>query len=137
MFKIKGLEHISWAAPTAEKGEQTLFSLGFQPTGTEEIHSQDVLTTYYEHPKGIRFEIIRPLDEHSNLNAFLQKRGPGLHHFCVQVENLEEAIAEAKKLGWQIVGDRFSDSRGHHAFIHPKSTGGVLIGMIELHPGLE
>ena len=55
MLKIKGLEHISWAADTVEKGEKTLSVLGFAPTGTEEIHSQDVLTTYYEHPEGIRF----------------------------------------------------------------------------------
>lgn|SRR5690606_2380813 len=137
MLKIKGLEHISWAADTVEKGEKTLSVLGFAPTGTEEIHSQDVLTTYYEHPEGIRFEIIRPLDENSGLHKFLEKRGPGLHHFCVQVENLDEAIAEIEGMGWQIVGERFSDSRGHHAFIHPRSTGGVLIGMIELHPGLE
>lgn len=136
MLKIKGLEHISWAAETETKGAGTLATLGFAPTGTEEIHAQDVLTTYFEHPAGIRFEIIRPLDEHSHLNRFLEKRGPGLHHFCLQVENLDEAVAELEQMGWEIVGERFSDSRGHHAFVHPRSTGGVLIGLIELHPGL-
>jgi methylmalonyl-CoA epimerase len=136
MLKIKGLEHISWAAETETKGENTLLTLGFAPTGTEEIHSQDVRTTYYEHPQGVRFEIIRPAHEESYLHKFLEKRGPGLHHVCLQVENLAETIAELQQIGWEIVGERFSDSRGHHAFIHPRSTGGVLIGLIELHPGL-
>lgn len=137
MLKIRGLEHISWAAPSEKQGEATLATFGFSTTGTEEIHSQDVLTTYYEHPTGVRFEIIRPAHEDSYLHRFLDKRGPGLHHVCLQVENLAEAVEELEGLGWEIVGERFSDSRGHHAFVHPRSTGGVLIGLIELHPGLE
>jgi methylmalonyl-CoA epimerase len=136
-IKIKGLEHISWAAPSVEKGADTLAFLGFLPSITEDITSHDVVTTYFHHPCTLQFEIIRPLDVHSHLNRFLEQRGPGLHHVCLQVENLDEACAEVKAKGWDLVGGVFADSRGRHSFIHPRSTGGVLIGLIELHPGLS
>lgn len=136
-IKINGIEHISWAASSPDKGAETLAAFGFEPTETEDIHSQDVRTTYYRHPTGLQFEIIRPLDEHSHLNRFLAKHGPGLHHVCLRVENLDDACAEVRRLGWELVSEQFEDSRGRHAFVHPRSTGGILLGLIELHPGLS
>jgi len=136
-IRITGLEHISWAAPSPEKGAETLAVFGFEPTETEEIHSQNVRTTYYQHPNGLQFEIIRPLDEKSHLNRFLAKHGPGLHHVCLRVESLDDACAEATRIGWELVDEQFEDSRGRHVFVHPRSTGGVLIGLIQLHPGLS
>ena len=136
-IKIKGLEHISWAAPTPDQLAKTLAVFGFEPTLTEEIHSQQVLTTYYLHPNGLRFEIIRPLTKSSQLTRVLEKRGPGLHHICFQVESLQETCDEVARLGWELVGEQFEDSRGRHAFVHPLSTGGLLTGLIQLHPGLS
>lgn len=137
MIKINGLEHISWAAGDLEPGQTTLGLFGIKPTGFEEIHAQDVTSNYFEATNcAVRFEIIRPLGEDSHLHHFLDKRGPGLHHVCFQVENLDEACAEVERSGGKIVGEKFEDSRGRHAFVHPKSTGGLLIGMIQLHPGL-
>jgi methylmalonyl-CoA/ethylmalonyl-CoA epimerase len=137
MIKIKGFEHVSVAAADLEPTQGVLGLFGIEPTGREDIPEQDVTTTYYEGPNQVRFEIIRPLGEHSHLHRFLERRGPGLHHICVQVENLEEACAAIRDAGGRIIDEIFSDSRGRHAFVHPKFTGGVLIGMIELHPGLE
>lgn len=137
MIRIKGFEHVSWAAPDLEPGQSVLHLFGIEPTGFEEIHAQDVTSNYYEGPNGVRFEIIRPLGEESHLNRFLEKRGAGLHHVCFQVEDLDAACREIIDAGGQIVGETFEDSRGRHAFVHPKFTGGVLIGMIQLHPGLE
>jgi len=137
MIKINGFEHVSWAAPDLEPGQTTLALFGIKPTGFEEIHDQDVTSNYFEADCGVRFEIIRPLGPTSHLRKYLAARGPGLHHVCFQVDNLDEACAEVIKGGGQLVGHTFSDSRGRHAFVHPKSTGGVLIGMIELHPHLK
>jgi methylmalonyl-CoA/ethylmalonyl-CoA epimerase len=137
MIKITGFEHVSWAAIDLEPAQSTLALFGIRPTGFEEIHSQDVTSNYYEADCGVRFEVIRPMGETSHLRQFLAKRGSGLHHVCFQVENLDDACAQIKATGGDIVGQVFSDSRGRHAFVHPKTTGGVLIGMIELHPGLK
>lgn len=135
MIKITGLEHISVAAEGVEPTASILKLFGIVETGSEEIPTQQVVTTYYGEPRsGVQFEIIRPSTETSNLKKFLKERGPGVHHICFQVNNLEEACDEVKKAGGTIYGEIFSDSRGRHAFVHPRSTGGVLIGMIELHP---
>jgi methylmalonyl-CoA/ethylmalonyl-CoA epimerase len=137
MIKINGIEHVSWASAELEPAQSTLALFGLIPTGFEEIHSQHVTTNYFEAPSGVRFEVIRPATEESHLRQFLAKRGPGLHHVCFQVENLDDACAQIHAAGGELVGETFSDSRGRHVFVHPKSTGGVLIGMIELHPGLK
>lgn len=134
-IKITGFEHVSWAAPDIEPGASILGLFGIKPTGYEEIHDQAVTSNYFEEPDcGVRFEIIRPFGEDLHLKRFLKTRGSGLHHVCFQVEDLDDACAQIKAAGGELVGHTFSDSRGRHAFVHPKSTGGVLIGMIELHP---
>lgn len=138
MIKITGFEHVSWASNDLEPGKSVLGLFGIEPTGFEEIHTQAVTSNYFEEPEsGVRFEIIRPGSDDSHLHKFLKERGPGLHHVCLQVEDLDDACEQVKAAGGSIVGHTFSDSRGRHAFIHPKSTGGVLIGMIELHPELK
>jgi methylmalonyl-CoA/ethylmalonyl-CoA epimerase len=137
MIKINGFEHVSWAASDVEPGQRTLALFGIRPTGSEDIPEQDVTSSYFEGDGGVRFEIIRPLGPNSQLRKFLDKRGPGLHHICLQVEDLDDACAQITAAGGELVGDTFSDSRGRHAFVHPKSTGGVLIGLIELHPHLK
>jgi methylmalonyl-CoA/ethylmalonyl-CoA epimerase len=137
-IKITGFEHVSWAAADLEPGASILALFGLKPTGYEEVHGQAVTSNYFEEPEsGVRFEIIRPWGEESHLHRFLKTRGSGLHHICFQVENLDDACAQIKAAGGELVGGAFSDSRGRHAFIHPKSTGGILIGMIELHPELK
>jgi methylmalonyl-CoA/ethylmalonyl-CoA epimerase len=134
-IKITGFEHVSWAASDIEPGASILGLFDIKPTGYEEIHDQAVTSNYFENTEcNVRFEIIRPLGEDSHLNKFLKARGSGLHHVCFQVENLDDACAQIKASGGELVGHTFSDSRGRHAFVHPKSTGGVLIGMIELYP---
>jgi methylmalonyl-CoA epimerase len=137
MIKIHGLEHVSWAAAELEPARSILGLFSIQPTGDEDLHEQHVQTTYFESDCGVRFEVIRPLGEGGNLQKFLATRGPGLHHVCFQVDSLEDACEQVKQAGGQLVGEPFSDSRGRHVFVHPRSTGGVLIGMIELHPHLK
>ena len=91
MIKIQGFEHVSWAAPNLDPGQKILGLFGINPTGYEEIHEQDVTSNYYEADCGVRFEIIRPLGPNSHLRKFLQTRCAGLHHVCLQVDDLDDA----------------------------------------------
>ena len=134
MIKIHGFEHVSWAALDVEPAQSILGLFGIKPTGYEEIHEQDVTSTYFAGPGDVRFEVILPLGEDSHLHRFLKTRGAGLHHVCFQVDDLDDACEQVRQAGGELVGHQFCDSRGRHAFVHPKSTGGVLIGMIELRP---
>ncbi len=137
MIKILGYEHVSWCVDDPARPAEILNLFGLKEGETESLHGQGVVSTYYEGPNNVRFELIRPSDETSHLHRFLQSNGPGLHHVCFQVENLKDACKQVESAGGHIVGEPFEDSRGWHAFVHPKSTGGVLIGMIQLHPGLK
>jgi methylmalonyl-CoA/ethylmalonyl-CoA epimerase len=137
-IKIHGLEHVSWAAAELEPAATILALFGIRQTGFEEIYTQAVTSNYFEEPDcGVRFEVIRPQGADSHLHRFLKARGSGLHHVCFQVDNLEDACAQVKAAGGELVGETFEDSRGKHVFVHPKSTGGVLIGMIELRPEIK
>lgn len=137
MIKIHDIEHVSWASSELESAQAVLALFGIKPTGSEEIHEQGVTATYFEAECGVRFEVIRPLNDDSPLTRFLAKQGPGLHHVCFQVDSLDDACEQIQRAGGKLVGPPFNDSRGRHAFVHPRSTGGVLIGMIELHPHLK
>ncbi|MDC0190734.1 VOC family protein [Rhodospirillales bacterium] len=139
MIKIKGFEHISIGAEDTEPSAGVLGLFGIKPLYGEDIHPHGVTTTYYEHEDNentrVRFEIIRPVSEDAPLRKFLEKRGPGIHHICMQVEDLEDAMQQIKGAGGELVEPVFDDSRGRHVFVHPKFTGGFLLGLIELHPG--
>jgi methylmalonyl-CoA/ethylmalonyl-CoA epimerase len=137
MIKVNGLEHVSWAAGDLERAGSVLALFGFAPAGAEDIRAQNVRADYFASECGLRFEVIRPLGPDSHLRRFLEQRGPGLHHVCLEVDDLEDACQQVVRAGGQLVGEVFSDSRGRHVFVHPKSTGGVLIGMVELHPELK
>src|SRR5262249_38357272 len=69
----------------------------------------------------------------AGLEKFLDKRGPGLHHICVQVEGIEEALATLKAAGVPLIDEvPRPGARGHKvAFLHPKALGGVLIELEE------
>jgi methylmalonyl-CoA/ethylmalonyl-CoA epimerase len=139
MIKITGFEHISIGAKDTEPAASVLSLFGINPLYGEDIHPHGVKTTYYEHEDidntHVRFEIIRPNSEDAPLNKFLEKRGPGIHHICVQVEDLADAMKQIENAGGELVNPVFDDSRGRHVFVHPRFTGGFLLGLIELHPG--
>lgn len=78
------------------------------------------------HLAGGKLEFIAPTRPDSFLAAFLERRGPGLHHLTFKVRNLDEAVAAAEKRGYRVV-DRHRGRNWEEAFLHPRSAHGVLI----------
>lgn len=78
-------------------------------------------------------EVISPHDESSGVGRFLDRRGAGLHHIAYRVENLENTMARLKDEGYRFTSEEPGTGRGGHrvAFLHPASTGGVLIEFLE------
>jgi methylmalonyl-CoA/ethylmalonyl-CoA epimerase len=76
-----------------------------------------------------RIELIAPMDDDSPVARHLRNRGPGLHHICLEVDDIEAEVARMRAAGMRFVTDDIQD--GAHGsriiFLHPKSTGGVLI----------
>ena len=80
-----------------------------------------------------KIELLQPLDENANINKFLQKRGEGQHHICLEVSDIERVLHELEERGIELIDKK--PRPGAHgslvAFIHPRSTGGVLIELEE------
>jgi methylmalonyl-CoA epimerase len=80
-----------------------------------------------------RIELLEPLHAQSPVEKFMAKRGEGIHHIAVSVDNIEEALARFKAAGARLIDA--VPRRGAHnskiAFIHPSSTNGVLLELVE------
>jgi methylmalonyl-CoA/ethylmalonyl-CoA epimerase len=102
------------------------------PDGIEEVASEKVRVAFFELGAS-RLELLESTDPDGPIARFLDKRGPGLHHVCIKVADIEAEIARYKKEGLVFVGDAPRIGAGGHkvAFIHPKSSGGVLIELAE------
>lgn len=108
---------------------------GFAVDSREVIESQRVEVAFIRLPNTL-IELLAPQDESSPLAKFLAKRGPGMHHLCYRVENIETELKRLMQAGVEVI-DKVPRPGAHHtriAFLHPKSTGGVLTELCE-HPG--
>ncbi len=78
-------------------------------------------------------ELLEPLTPESPIAKFLARRGPGIHHVCYRVPDLEAALTACRAAGYRLVDDVPRMGAGGHriAFIHPKSTAGILIELTE------
>ncbi len=79
-------------------------------------------------------ELVQPITDDSGLAKYLAKRGPGLHHICIEVDDISAKLDELKEKGVRLIDEEpvLMDDGRQLAFIHPKSTGGVLVELYEL-----
>jgi methylmalonyl-CoA epimerase len=101
-------------AKVQERPDQAV-TIAFLPTGESEI------------------ELVQPITSDSGVAKFLQKRGEGIHHICLEVDDIEKTLADLQGKGLQLIDEmpRTGPEGERFAFIHPKSTHGVLIELYE------
>lgn len=81
----------------------------------------------------VRLELIQPTTDDSGVAKYLQKQGPGFHHLCLQVPDIDAKIAELLEKGCQMINETPRERDGRrYAFVHPKSAGGLLLELYEL-----
>ena len=132
-MKIVGIEHIGIAVNDLETASSFWENiLNILHTHTEDVESEGVSTKIFDTGKG-KIELLDSLDKNSPIHKFLQKRGPGIHHICLEIDNINEAISELKNSKIDILNDSPSiGAEGYKiVFIHPRSTGGVLVELAE------
>jgi methylmalonyl-CoA epimerase len=134
---VTAVEHVSIAVRDAEGAKQTFAALGFEPQWVEDLPSQG-LRSHVLRAEGVVLELIESAaaaPAAGSLERFLARRGEGLHHLCLRVNSLEEAIRAVEAAGMRLV-DRVPtvDEQGRRVFVHPESAHGVLIGLVEPHP---
>ena len=103
-------------------------SLGIKCSGIEEVAEQRVKTAFL--PVGeTEIELLEATDPESPVAKFIEKRGEGLHHIALRVENIEETLKNLKEQGVRLIDEtpRYGAGGAKIAFVHPKSSGGVLL----------
>ncbi|RMG42613.1 MAG: methylmalonyl-CoA epimerase [Candidatus Dadabacteria bacterium] len=107
-------------------------NFGFKLEYREKLESQGVELAFLA-LSNTKIELLAALDEESVLNKFLKKRGPGLHHVCYRVDNINYELSRLRHSGFKLI-DTEPRPGAHNtliAFIHPESTGGVLTELCE------
>ena len=132
-FKILGIEHIGIATDSLE-GIENIFSeiLGIKHAGKEEVIDQKVITDIYDTGAG-KLEFLKATTDDSPVAKFLDKKGKGMHHVALKVDNLSAALTYLENKGIELIdaAPRIGAEGLSIAFLHPKSTGGVLIELCE------
>ncbi len=127
------LDHVGIAVHSLEEAV-SLYSplVEADAEGRETVESQGVEVVFVGAGTG-RMELLAPLRQDSAIARFLERRGPGLHHICYRVPDVEAALAEAVARGYRAIDER--PRPGAHgarvAFLHPRTTGGVLIELLQ------
>ena len=106
--------------------------LGLELNDAEEVAEQKVRVAML--PIGeTRFELLEPTSSDSPVARFLEKRGPGLHHVAVRVHDIRATLAELKGKGARLIDEAPRAGAGGClvAFVHPSSTGGVLLELVQ------
>jgi methylmalonyl-CoA/ethylmalonyl-CoA epimerase len=134
MPKIKRIDHIAIVVEdlsTALSFWQE--SLGLNLEHIEEVPEQ-LSEIAFLPAGGSEVELVRPTTTDSGIARYLQKRGPGIHHICFEVEDLDLALMELKDKGVRLINETAQEGRDGKrlAFIHPESTSGVLVELYEL-----
>lgn len=107
-------------------------TLGIKCTGVEEVEEQKVKTAFL--PIGdTEVELLEATSDESPVAKFIEKKGEGIHHLAIRVENLEAALAELKEKGVRLIDEtpRYGAGGARIAFVHPKATGGILLELSE------
>lgn len=126
--KALGLNHVAIAVKDLDAAIAMYRDvLGLQLHEIEEVKEQQVRTAIFGHGMG-RIELICPTSSDSGVAKFLEKRGEGLHHICIEVEDIEASLAELKAKGAPLIDEtpKIGAGGAKIAFIHPKGLKGVL-----------
>jgi len=132
-MKVIGIEHIGIAVKDLDEGSKFWKEvIGLSHSSTEDIDSQGVITDIYQTGAG-KIELLLSKYPGSHVANFIKNRGAGIHHICLQVENIEEAIEFLLDNKIRLIGDDFTiGAEGYKViFIHPESAGGVLVELAE------
>ena len=129
---VNKFDHVALAVSNAEE-TVALFSklFGFSVKETRPDTEAGFKSTMIS-KADVTFELIEPVGPRGMIQKFIEKRGGGLHHVSIQVSDLAEEMKRLKALGVQFTSEKVMDIEGSKlAFIHPRSTNGLLIELIQ------
>ena len=130
---MKKIEHIGIAVKDL-KAANNLYSklLNAAPYKMEEVASENVNTSFFQVGES-KIELLEGTSPDSPISKFIEKRGEGVHHIAFEVDDIEKEIARLTKEGFQMIHEKPKDGADNKliAFLHPKSSNGVLIELCQ------
>jgi methylmalonyl-CoA epimerase len=126
------IDHLGIAVKSLSAAKSIYEKLGLSVSEEETVEAEQVRLVMV--PVGeSRLELLEPTSETSTIAKFIAKRGEGLHHVCMKVPDLPGTVAKLKKDGVRLVSEEIKVGAGGHryVFVHPASTGGVLLELVE------
>ena len=132
-MRPRTLDHVGIAVASIDESLPLWESLTRgKGSAREVVETQGVEVVFVGAGAG-RLELIAPLRPDSAVARFLERRGPGMHHLCYRVPELRAALAEYASRGYELIDREPRAGAGGHlvAFLHPRSTAGVLIELVE------
>lgn len=131
-MNMEKIDHVGIAVKNLQNSINTFTALGMDVSEIEEVKNQKVRVAFIDLGPN-RIELLEPASPGSPIAKFIKKKGEGIHHLALRVHNLKSILSEYKKQGIRLI-DETPRSGAHGlkiAFIHPKSTNGVLIELCE------
>jgi methylmalonyl-CoA/ethylmalonyl-CoA epimerase len=127
-MKILKIDHIGIAVKNLEESARLYEMLGIQSTGSEVVAEQKVKVSFF--PVGdSEIELLQSTSPDGPIARYIEKNGEGIQHLALRVDNIEAALAELKANGVRLIDEkpRYGAGGAKIAFVHPKSTGGILL----------
>ena len=131
-MKILKIDHIGIAVKSLAESSKLYELLGIKSTGTEEVAEQKVKVAFF--PVGdSEVELLESTAPDGPIARYIEKNGEGMPHLALRVDDLEAALAELKAKGVRLIDEkpRYGAGGARIAFVHPKSTGGILLELSE------
>ena len=131
-MKALKIDHIGIAVKDLEKALEFYETLGMEAEGTEVVEEQKVRVAFL--PTGdSELELLESTSPDGPIAKHIEKKGEGIQHLALRVENIEEAIADLMEKGVRMIDEkpRYGAGGAKIAFVHPKSTNGILLELTE------
>jgi methylmalonyl-CoA epimerase len=129
------IDHLGIAVKSLAQAKKFYEQLGLKPMPEETVEAEQVRLSMV--PVGeSRIELLEPTSADSPIGKFLAKRGEGLHHVALHVDDLSGTVERLKASGTRLISDEIKVGAGGHlyVFVHPSSAGGVLLELVEDPP---
>ncbi len=133
MPKIKRIDHIAIVVEDIDAALGFWHdALGLELHGQEDVAEQKSIVAFLP-VAGSEIELVKPTTDDSGVARYLHKRGPGMHHICFEVDDLDATLERMKEKGVRLINETPTIGAGGKriAFIHPESTNGVLVELYE------
>jgi methylmalonyl-CoA/ethylmalonyl-CoA epimerase len=133
---IKKIHHVAIAVPDIQVAQRFwVDALGLALGHTAQVPEEGVDVAFLEVGDS-HVELLQPAAADTGVARFIEKRGPGIHHICLEVEDIDAMLAQLKAHRVRLINEEALAGRGRrYAFVHPQGTGGVLVELYQLVGG--